>query len=75
VPLGDPFNRRLLIVRRVRHCVSALVAVFVSPSPQIFVVAGGRCRVASVVQQVINPYAAALSRPGMRGRVIGIVTS
>ena len=75
VPLGDLVNRRLLIVGGCVIAAAALVAVAISPSSQIFLVASGGVGVASVVQQVINAYAAALSTPGMRGRVIGIVTS
>ena len=75
VPLGDLVNRRLLIVAGCVIAAAALLGVAVSPGPLIFLVASGVVGVASVVQQVINAYAAALSGPDMRGRVIGIVTS
>ncbi len=75
VPLGDLVNRRLLIVAGCVIAAAALVGVAMSPSPQIFLVASGVVGTASVVQQVINAYAAALSNPDTRGRVIGIVTS
>jgi predicted MFS family arabinose efflux permease len=41
----------------------------------MFLIASGLVGVASVVQQIINAYAAALSSPEMRGRILGIVTS
>jgi predicted MFS family arabinose efflux permease len=75
VPLGDLVNRRLLIVAGCVIAAAALVAVAVSPGPQMFLLASGVVGVASVVQQVINAYAAALSSPEMRGRILGIVTS
>jgi predicted MFS family arabinose efflux permease len=75
VPLGDLVNRRLLIVAGCVIASAALVAVAVSPGPQMFLIASGVVGVASVVQQVINAYAAALSSPEMRGRILGIVTS
>ncbi len=75
VPLGDLVNRRLLIVAGCVIAAAALVSVAVSPGPQMFLIASGVVGVASVVQQIINAYAAALSSPEMRGRILGIVTS
>jgi predicted MFS family arabinose efflux permease len=75
VPLGDLVNRRLLIVAGCVIAAAALVSVAVSPGPQMFLIASGVVGVASVVQQIINAYAAALSSPAMRGRILGIVTS
>ena len=75
VPLGDLINRRLLIVAGCVIAAAALISVAVSPGPQMFLIASGVVGVASVVQQVINAYAAALSSPEMRGRILGIVTS
>ena len=75
VPLGDLVNRRRLIVAGCVIAAAALVAVAVSPGPQMFLIASGVVGVASVVQQIINAYAAALSSPEMRGRILGIVTS
>jgi predicted MFS family arabinose efflux permease len=75
VPLGDLMNRRVLIVAGCVIAAAALVAVAVSPSPLMFLIASGIVGVVSVVQQVINAYAAALSSPEARGRILGIVTS
>jgi predicted MFS family arabinose efflux permease len=75
VPLGDLVNRRLLIVAGCVIAAAALISVAVSPGPQMFLIASGVVGVASVVQQIINAYAAALSGPAMRGRILGIVTS
>lgn len=74
VPLGDLVNRRLLIVAGCIISAAALAAVAMSPGPQTFLVACGAVGVTSVVQQVINAFAAASSSPEMRGRVIGVVT-
>src|SRR6201991_3877179 len=75
VPLGDLINRRVLIVAGAVIAAAALVAVAVSPNPLMFLIASGIVGVASVVQQVIIAYAAVLSSPGTRGRILGIVTS
>jgi predicted MFS family arabinose efflux permease len=75
VPLGDLINRRVLIVAGSVIAAAALVAVAVSPNPLMFLIASGVVGVASVVQQVIIAYAAALSSPATRGRILGIVTS
>jgi MFS family permease len=75
VPLGDLINRRVLIVAGCVIAAAALVAVAVSPRPVMFLIASGIVGVVSVVQQVINAYAAVLSSPEGRGRILGIVTS
>ncbi|HZZ51412.1 MAG TPA: MFS transporter [Pseudonocardia sp.] len=75
VPLGDLFNRRVLIPTGCVISAVALVAVAVSPSSLTFLVASGMVGLAAVVQQVIIAYAAVLSSPELRGRVLGIVTS
>jgi predicted MFS family arabinose efflux permease len=75
VPLGDLMNRRVLIVAQCGFAAAALVAVAVSPQPLMFFVASGIVGLASVVVQVVIAYAAVLSSPETRGRVVGIVTS
>src|ERR1700754_2046057 len=75
VPLGDLINRRMLIVAGCVIAAAALVAVAVSPGSLMFLIASAIVGVASVVQQVIIAYAAVLSSPGTRGRILGIVTS
>lgn len=75
VPLGDLLNRRILIVVQCVIAAAALAVMAVAPGPLLFFVAGGVLGVASVVTQVIIAYAAVLSSPASRGRVIGIVTS
>ncbi|GAA1181413.1 MFS transporter [Pseudonocardia alaniniphila] len=75
VPLGDLINRRLLIVAGCVIAAAALVAVAVSPGSLMFLIASAVVGVVSVVQQVINAYAAVLSSPESRGRILGIVTS
>jgi predicted MFS family arabinose efflux permease len=75
VPLGDLMNRRVLIVAQCGFAAAALVAVAVSPHPLVFFVASGIVGAASVVVQVVIAYAAVLSSPETRGRIVGIVTS
>jgi len=75
VPLGDLINRRALIVVGCVIAAAALVGVAVSPQPLMFLIASGVVGLASVVQQVIIAYAAVLSSPESRGRILGIVTS
>jgi predicted MFS family arabinose efflux permease len=75
VPLGDLINRRVLIVAGCVIAAAALLAVAVAPHPLMFLIASGIVGVASVVQQVIIAYAAVLSSPATRGRILGIVTS
>jgi predicted MFS family arabinose efflux permease len=75
VPLGDLINRRVLIVSGCVIAAAALVAVAVSPGSLMFLIASAIVGVVSVVQQVINAYAAVLSSPESRGRILGIVTS
>jgi MFS family permease len=75
VPFGDLVNRRLLIVAGCVIAAAALYSVAVSPVSLTFLVASGVVGMVSVVQRVINPYAAASSSPEMRGRILGIVSS
>ena len=75
VPLGDLMNRRVLIVAQCGFAATALVAVAVSRQPLMFFVASGIVGAASVVVQVVIAYAAVLSSPETRGRIVGIVTS
>jgi predicted MFS family arabinose efflux permease len=75
VPLGDLMNRRVLIVTQSLVAAAALVAVALSPGPLTFFIATGIVGVASVVVQVVVAYAAVLSTPEARGRIVGIVTS
>jgi predicted MFS family arabinose efflux permease len=75
VPLGDLVNRRALIAAGCVVAAAALAAVALSPNARVFLIASGVVGVVSVVQQVISAYAAGLSSPEMRGRIIGIVTS
>ena len=63
VPLGDLINRRALIVAGCVVAAAALAAVALSPDARIFLIASGVVGVVSVVQQVINAYAAGLSSP------------
>ncbi len=75
VPLGDLTNRRILIVAQSLAAAVALVVAGLARQPVLFFVAIGLVGVFSVVVQVIVAYAAVLSAPETRGRIVGIVTS
>jgi len=75
VPLGDLVNRRGLIVVQSLVAGAGLLAVALAPDEAVFFVASAIVGLASVVVQVIVAYAAVLSTPAQRGRVVGVVTS
>jgi predicted MFS family arabinose efflux permease len=75
VPLGDLVNRRVLIVVQSLVAAAALVAVAAAQNAWTFFLASAVVGAASVVVQVIIAYAAVLSDPANRGRVVGLVTS
>ncbi|MGB8406620.1 MAG: MFS transporter [Mycobacterium sp.] len=75
VPLGDLVNRRRLIVTLSVIAAVALVLVALSTTALVFFVASGIVGLVTGVVQLITAYAAGLSAPEARGRVVGIVTS
>lgn len=75
VPLGDLLNRRRLIVAQSLVAAAGLLAVALAPNAIVFFVASMVVGLASVVVQVIVAYAATLSSPAQRGRVVGVITS
>ena len=75
VPLGDLFNRRRLVVTVLMGATLALVGAALAPGIGWLAVISLAVGVASVVAQVLVPYAASLSLPAERGRVVGAVMS
>jgi predicted MFS family arabinose efflux permease len=70
VPLGDLYQRRVLVVRIFVLAAVALVACALSPDIWIFGLASIAVGVASVAGQVMIPFAADLAPPERRGRVV-----
>lgn len=75
VPLGDVLPRRRLIATQLLVGAAALAVVGTASSTPVLL--GGLAVVgaSSVVTQVLVAYAATLSEPARRGRVVGVVTS
>lgn len=75
VPLGDLFSRRYLISSSMIAVVLGLAAIALAPSLVVLAAASLIMGIASVVPQMIVPFAAGLARPEERGRVVGTVMS
>lgn len=75
VPLGDIRERRMLIVKMLLFVVVSLLAVSFSISYGMLLVSCFLVGFTTIVPQLIIPYAAHLSEPDERGKIIGIVTS
>lgn len=73
VPLGDMFERRGLIVKL--SCATALAAALTALAPNLALlsVASLLLGLTSIVPHLILPYAAQISAPAERGRVVGAV--
>lgn len=75
VPLGDIVERRRLIVLLLLAVAASLAAAASSPSLGFLIAASFAIGVTTVVPQLILPFAASMSAPGVRGRVVGQVVS
>ena len=75
LPLGDLFERRRLITTLAAITVAGLAAAAVAPSVGLFMVAAGVIGLASVMAQLLVPFAATLAPETDRGRVVGNVMS
>jgi predicted MFS family arabinose efflux permease len=75
LPLGDLFERRRLITTLAAVTVAGLAAAAVAPSIGFFIAAAGVIGMASVMAQLLVPFAATLSSEAERGRVVGNVMS
>jgi predicted MFS family arabinose efflux permease len=75
VPLGDIVERRRLMAGLLCAVALSLGAAAVSPSLAVLAAFSFAIGVTTVVPQLIIPYAAGLTPPAMRGRVVGVVVS
>ncbi|WP_238933664.1 MFS transporter [Brevibacillus choshinensis] len=75
VPLGDMLNRRKLIFGQMLASVLALTIVGLSPSATVLFAGLSLVGFLAVVTQTLVAFAATLSAPERRGRVVGVVTS
>ncbi|WP_437758940.1 MFS transporter [Sorangium sp. So ce1389] len=75
VPLGDSHERRGLIVVMSTLASASLVGAALAPGLPWLVAASFAVGIASVVPQLILPFAAQLAPDAQRGRVVGVVMS
>jgi predicted MFS family arabinose efflux permease len=75
VPLGDKYNRRSLIFGLLLACSLLLGAVALAPNIYLLAIASFGVGATASAVHVIVPFAAHLSQPFERGRVVGIVMS
>jgi predicted MFS family arabinose efflux permease len=75
VPLGDSIERRRLIVVTTSVIVVALLLVAFSPNLILLIASSFLLGAATIVPQILVPFAAHLAPPDARGRVIGTVMS
>jgi predicted MFS family arabinose efflux permease len=75
VPLGDLADRRPLVVRLLLLCALALGLTAAAPGFAVLAVGLGIAAVASVVVQILVPFASILAPPEDRGRIVGMVVS
>jgi predicted MFS family arabinose efflux permease len=75
VPLGDMFERRRLIVLVSLGAAVACVFTAIAPTLALLTLASLLLGLASIVPHLILPFAAQVSAPEERGRVVGAVLS
>lgn len=75
VPRADLVDRRLLVSRLMVLCCLGLLAATLSPTAAVLAVSLGVVATASVVGQILVPFASTLAAEGERGRVVGFVLS
>src|SRR5512141_61154 len=75
VPLGDAFERRRLLVTMTGCILVALLLVAASRTLTQLIITSALLGAATIVPQLVVPFAAHLAPPEERGRVIGSVLS
>ena len=75
VPLGDLLERRRFVLVMLGAVTLALLAVAAAPGPTWLAVASLAMGVATIIPQLLVPFAAGLAGPGERGKVVGTVMS
>jgi predicted MFS family arabinose efflux permease len=71
VPLSDLLENRKLIGAVLIVAVLGLIAIFLSNTPQIFLLSAFLIGIGSVAVQILVPYAASIADENERGRVVG----
>ena len=75
VPLGDMFERRLLIVSMTLLAAGGMLITASSQSLTMMIVGTALTGLFSVVAQILVPLAATLASPEKRGKVVGTIMS
>ena len=75
VPLGDMFERRMLIVSRTLLAAGGMLITASSQSLTMMIVGTALTGLFSVVAQILVPLAATLASPEKRGKVVGTIMS
>ncbi|CZZ25886.1 MFS transporter [Enterobacter kobei] len=75
VPLGDMFERRMLIVSMTLLAAGGMLITASSQSLTMMIVGTALTGLFSVVAQILVPLAATLSSPDKRGKVVGTIMS
>ncbi|AOK58718.1 MFS transporter [Burkholderia ubonensis] len=74
-PLGDRFDRRLLILLQIAGLSVALVAAAAAPSLTVLAAASLAIGVLATIAQQAVPFAAEIAPPAARGQAVGTVMS
>ncbi|MEB7917911.1 MFS transporter [Enterobacter mori] len=75
VPLGDMFERRMLIVSMTLLAASGMLITASSQSLTMMIIGTALTGLFSVVAQILVPLAATLASPEKRGKVVGTIMS
>ncbi|EMQ1490898.1 MFS transporter [Enterobacter kobei] len=75
VPLGDMFERRMLIVSMTLLAAGGMLITATSQSLTMMIVGTALTGLFSVVAQILVPLAATLASPDKRGKVVGTIMS
>ncbi|HED1727782.1 TPA: MFS transporter [Enterobacter hormaechei subsp. xiangfangensis] len=75
VPLGDMFERRMLIVSMTLLAVGGMLITASSQSLTMMIIGTALTGLFSVVAQILVPLAATLASPEKRGKVVGTIMS
>ena len=75
VPLGDMFERRMLIVSMTLLAAGGMLIISSSQSLTMMIVGTALTGLFSVVAQILVPLAATLASPEKRGKVVGTIMS
>ncbi|MGC5324238.1 MFS transporter [Brevibacillus sp. SYSU BS000544] len=75
VPISDIIENRRLTIVSLTVAVGALFTAAIAPNASVFLIASLFIGIASVVAQILVPYATYLASEAQRGRVVGNVMS